>query len=154
MTGKEAEERFYAIMSASTQDIRRATEEENIKGQFDIVCEGVRYDVKGEKRYNRKDKHPDTNTVWIEVRNVNGDRGWIKGDADKIAFLKGNVFHIVDRKKLFILVQDKVRDLRIYNIKQYCKLYRRTGRKDVVTYLSFGDIEHLIEKTIKINETI
>lgn len=150
MTGKEAEEKFYSIMSEKTQDIRRATEEENIKGQFDIICKGIKYDVKGEKRYNRNDKQVDSSMVWIEIRNVHGERGWIKGDSDKIAFLKGNVFHIVDRKKLFILVQDKVRDLTIYNIKQYCKLYRRTGRKDVVTYLSFGDIENLIENTIKI----
>ena len=150
LTGKQAEDKFYELMAVQSQDIRRATQEENIQGQFDLVCDGVRYDVKAEKKYHRKDKYPDNSTVWIEIRNVNGDRGWIKGEADKIAFLKGDTFNIVDRKNLFILVQDKVRDLTIYDIKQYCKLYRRTGRKDVVTYLSFRNIEHLIEKTIKI----
>lgn len=151
MTGQEAEDLFYDTMQSLGKTVRRATEEENIKQQFDIVCDGVKYDVKAPKKLNRGDTCS-TNILWVELYNVLGNRGWIKGEADRIAFLKGKEFITVDREELYQLVRTLVTDLNIYSKKGYCKLYRRKGRKDIVTYIDFSDITTIIKEVIKIKQ--
>lgn len=149
LSGEEAEKKFYEVMKSQCEQIRPSTREENMFGHIDFICDGVKYDVKAHKKLNRWDKTT-SDSVWVEFRNVRGNRGWIKGDADKIAFQQDNEFLIVDRLKLFNWLKDEIKDLSVYSVKQYKKLYQRQGRKDVITLINYSDLTPFIEKRIKI----
>src|SRR6476661_9912238 len=99
MTGLEAENKFYEIMLEKCEKVTKATKNENQEKHYDLECDGVKYDVKGQKKLNREDKDY-SDIVWLEFKNVRGNDGWLKGEADKIAFLHDDKFLIVDRIKL------------------------------------------------------
>lgn len=147
ISGEGAERLFYERMSKRCKEIRYATEEENIHEHFDIVCDGVKYDVKTQKRLHRRTEFP-TDVIWLELRNVHGKMGWLKGGADKIAFLQGSKFVIVNREDLYKLAKTLITDLTIYKTKQYAKLYQRKGRKDVIAYINADDIRPIIKEVI------
>ena len=134
IAGQEAENLFFKELQRRCKDVRFSTKEENILGQYDIVADGIKYDVKATKKLHRGNDFG-SDVFWIEFYNVLGNRGWVKGEADYIAFMKGKQFLIVGREELYQLVKTLVTDLTIYRTKSYCKLYRRKGRKDVLTYI-------------------
>lgn len=149
LTGEEAERKFFEVMKSQCDNIKVSSKEENMFSHIDFFCDGVAYDVKAHKKLNRWDKET-SDSVWIEFRNVRGNRGWIKGDAHKIAFQKDNEFWIVDRVKLYTWLKEEIKDLTIYSSKQYKKLYQRQGRKDVITLINYSDLTPFIEKIIEI----
>lgn len=106
-----AEHLFFTVMSNRCSTVRWATPEEDMYAHYDIICDDIRYDVKDKKKLNRSDDET-SDVVWLELQNVRGDRGWLKGDAHKIAFLADNQFLIVDREKLFEYVKWRITDLK------------------------------------------
>lgn len=141
INGKQAEEIFMSLLPQST----RATREQDMFEHWDVECEGVKYDVKTQKRLNRSDTEV-SDVIWIELQNVRGEIGWLKGKADKIAILLGAQFIIVDREKLFSYIKETITNLEVQSFKEYKRWYQRRGRKDIITYLYLSDIEHLIEQ--------
>lgn len=123
----------------------RATREQDMFEHWDLMVDGIKYDVKTQKKLNRSDKEP-ASILWIELQNVRGDIGWLKGKADKIAFLLDRQFIIVDREKLFDWIKTNITNLEVQFFKEYKRWYQRRGRKDIITYIYPSDIEHLIEQ--------
>ncbi len=143
INGKQAEEIFASLLPKST----RATKEQDMFEHWDVESEGIKYDVKTQKKLNREDKDV-SHVLWIELQNVRGEIGWLKGKADKIAFLLNNNFVIVSREALFDWVKRNITNLEVQTFKEYKRWYQRRGRKDIITYIYPSDIEHLIEKTL------
>ena len=142
---------FRHIMAKKCLNVSKASKEDDMFKHFDVICDGVKYEVKGDKKMSMGDDFF-TDLYWVELVNVNGDPGWIKGDADFIAFKHKDEFLIVDRAELEALAEKLVKDKTIYRTKGYCKIYQRAGRKDQLTYLDASDIRPLIKQVIKIEK--
>jgi hypothetical protein len=110
------------------------------KNGFPITVE-----VKGQKRINRHDMHPQCEWIWIELVGITGHNGWLYGKSDVIAFETDYGFLLVNRKKLIEIVDKKV------NHKEYVdcswdakyKVYQRFGRDDMLTLINRSDIEEI-----------
>ena len=142
---------FRHIMAKKCLNVSKASKEDDMFKHYDVICDGIKYEVKGDKKMSMGDDFF-TDIYWIELVNVNGDPGWLKGEADNIAFKHGNEFIIVNRVDLDSLTEKLVKDRTIYRTKGYCKIYQRLGRKDQLTYLDAQDIRPLIKQTIKIEK--
>lgn len=101
---------------------------------------GVRVDVKAQPK-----GHQSHSYRWVELQNVNGDTGWLYGEADFIAFEYDRYWILVPRTRLVRLCEDRLDPLpmagRDWSANpQPFKLHRRDGRKDVVTMVPVVDL--------------
>jgi hypothetical protein len=148
--GNKAEDAFMEIATARGWKISAATKEQNINEHWDFLIEkeGQTYkvEVKSEKRIQRDDHASQTEFVWVELRNVRGEVGWLFGVADLIAFEKQNAFVFVKRLDLLGVVNQKVNLVaKVKSAKEALyKIYTRNGRKDKLTLLPVHDIEPII----------
>ncbi len=116
--------------------------EQDMHEHWDVMDEmGVKYDVKGMKKYRRSDDNPTDRLHWIELRNVNGDDGWLYGGADVIAFETRRWWIVVERIILARFVKENVPNTkeRVQRPEPY-KLYSREGRNDLMTLLPTVDL--------------
>jgi hypothetical protein len=131
--GKEKErefrERFKGMVESSYK--------EDAVGKFDMKLT-FKFDFKGLKRKNRSDQATDENIHWIELRNVRGDRGWLYGDADYFVFETNNYYIVVEKFTLQRWIEVKV-DKELEG-KHIYGLYRRNGRKDLLTIIPTIDL--------------
>lgn len=98
-------------------------------------------DVKARKRVSRYTDSFTDELIWIELKNVQGNEGWLYGCADFIAFERENDFVIVPRKNL-ILICDKLITSKIVEKSTealYCRFSRKT-RKDELSLIKMQDI--------------
>jgi len=143
---------FQRVMKDIGFFVIKSSKEEDIKDHIDFYSENRKFsfDVKGEKKLNRKDKSTDSDIIWIENKNVRGDKGWLYGKATHIVFELDGYFNFISRCKLASFMEKFIDDKVVYNKKEYKKWYRRKGRKDIITFIYKKDINHLIEKRVKI----
>lgn len=126
-----------------------ATKEQDMYRHYDVIIDGgVKVDVKGMKKINRGDNTVNPDFHYVEFMNVNGDKGWIYGEADIIAFEQPNYFILVNREKLLLHCREKIIDRKVGNKKEVYKLYRRPGRKDVMTIIPTDDLYNIKEDVI------
>lgn len=148
--GEKTEELFAKIVEHKNLGIRPASFSEQVSKHIDFFIindNGSEYsvDVKGEKRISRSDKGTQDAFVWVEFKNVRGRKGWIYGEANYIAFEKGNQFIIVDRKKLATLCEEicDVENLVEKSKDALYKGYSRKGRQDLISIIHMSDIEKI-----------
>jgi hypothetical protein len=99
-------------------------------------------DVKARKKVKRSDTKTNDELIWIEFQNVKGNRGWLYGKADCIAFERENDFLVVNRKTLARLCE-KLVDLTKVNTDITIPLYtgyQRYGRQDMLSLIKMSDI--------------
>lgn len=154
--GKEKEKEFGNIF----KDVILATEKEDINEHWDlkIPYNGVEYkkfDVKGLKKINRVDPFTNENYHYIELKNVNGDSGWLYGEADYFTFEINEYWIIVDKAKLQELIKTKVTKKMVSTPDEalYC-LYRRSDRKDVITLVKTIDLILIMDSVISKNSNV
>lgn len=141
--GKIVEADFAKTLSNHTY----STKKEDILEHWDVSTQ-VKYDVKGLKKINRADLDVDENIHWVELKNVNGDKGWLYGDADYFTFELINYWIIVDK---FVL-QDYIAKNTVKKYKKVPtlnKLYRREGRQDVLTLVKSLDLIYISKELVK-----
>lgn len=138
MLKTESEKEFYNLFKDRIR--REATKEEDMFLHFDVVIDGIKIDVKGLKKFNRSDLEVNPDVHWVELRNVRGNKGWLYGEADKIAFETVNGYLLINRIDLHAFCKRKVVDRNIYNEKYIYKLYQRPNRKDVITLVLTNDL--------------
>lgn len=143
ITGLSAEELFRKVMEREGKKVNTSSKHENMFDHIDFFVDGEPYDVKGEKRFDRKEDDGD-DTVWIESINVRGDKGWLFGKAKYIAFLIKEEFWVVPRIRLVDYVEQQITCPTLFPIKRYKKWYRREGRLDAITYVYPRDIQRLV----------
>ncbi len=96
----------------------------------------------------------DSETIWIELKNVGGYEGWLYGKSTHFAFERENYYILVKKEDLIELVERLTEKTMVDSPKDCLyKLYSRTkfGRKDLLTKIKPTDlksIQHLfISKT-------
>ena len=121
---------------------RNGTNEDDWYKHIDCYVNGFGVDVKGNRHLE---------TIWLEYSNVNGNKGWLRGDAKYIAMhiAELDCFSIYDRLDLLKFVESNVKEKTI-DKKEYLKFYTREkwGKKDLITKVRYSDIKHLELKKI------
>ena len=146
ISGVSAEAKFKALAVSLGFTVKDATREENMFDHTDFhVSKGsfsASLDVKAEKKISRRDAEPQSNFLWVELTNVNGDFGWAYGKSEYIAFQTGEGFLLVLTKLLLEYVELKCdyEAYADYPEKALYKMYNRRGRQDVVTLISVQDL--------------
>ena len=141
--GEIAEKRFAAMLPNPIE----ATRDQNIFEHWDVANGDVKYDVKAMKKFRRSDKHPTDRIHYIELKNVNGKKGWLYGQADYIAFETRSYWVIVSRRKLQEMIDDMVMETSLEP--QVYKLYARKTRLDLMTIIPTIDLISIADKMIK-----
>lgn len=142
--GGRAENLFKKILKKFDKHARSASREEQFR-HIDFVSSFGSFDVKAQKRVSRSDSKYQNDLVWLEFKNVLGNRGWMYGDADYIAFEKEDCFLIIKRR----YVQGLAETLCETNKKvsrasdALYKGYTREGRKDLISIVKMEDLESL-----------
>ena len=117
--------------------VRKSSRDEDIHMHIDYWHDDQGVDVKGNNL-------PDE--IWVEFKNVNGDHGWLFGEATSIAFDMPELaaFVVVDREQLKEYCRDNV-DFTALVSKQEAdkKCYQRKDREDLITYLVLEDLKQL-----------
>jgi hypothetical protein len=125
--------------------IRYSTTEEDMKEHWDVQ---LRFDVKGVKKVRRGDNETNQNYHYVEIKNVNGEKGWAYGDADYFAFEIDNYWIMVSKKDLQDFIRENVS--KEYTPKpSLLKLYRRNGKKDVITLVESYDLWYISTLVVK-----
>ena len=152
--GEQGEKRFKKIIESFGLLVREASFKENVHQHIDFFVEGktdklrdfkFSVDVKARKRTSRGSNEYDEEYTWVEFKNVQGRKGWLYGEADKIAFEVEKGFLMVDREDLVKWCEEKVdfkKSVRTAASAIY-KVYTRKGRDDLITRIKTKDIRDL-----------
>ena len=142
-SGKIQEKEFAKLFRDSTLSSKK----EDMFEHWDVKI-SYKFDVKGLKKIKRNNDEVDENFHYIEIKNVNGNLGWLYGQADYFVFELKKYWIIVEKIKLQEFIKSNT-------IKEYVKfptlnkLYQRSGRNDVITLVSSYDLIFISEKMIE-----
>lgn len=142
--GKKTEKQFAKLFG---KKVSFSNADEDIKEHWDLVL-NLKFDVKGLKKRRRSDDAPDETIHWVEIKNVNGENGWLYGEADYFAFELEDYWVIVEKEKLQELIKVKL----IYEktiIPIPYRIYSRKDRKDELTLVKTTDLMFIAESIIK-----
>lgn len=147
--GEQAENLFIVLAVRMGWKVSASTKDENIHDHWDYLIENetspFKVEVKSKKRIQRSEDKSQNDFIWVELRNVRGETGWLFGKADLIAFEKEKSFLIVQKQDLLKVVNQKVNLVaKVKTPKDALyKIYKREGRKDKLTLLPMRDIEEI-----------
>lgn len=132
---KEAEfaSDFCKARGLSSSLVEEASKEDDIYRHIDIWIGTNSFDVKAAKKTNRSDSLPNYCIHWSELRNVNGEKGWLFGQADYIVFELGTSWCVCPRISLIRSLKGKI-DFSSFTTDREAmfKVYRRKGRLDAI----------------------
>ncbi len=135
--GKYFEKLFKEKVLSNNLKWKEATKEEDWYKHIDCYVNGYGVDVKGNRHLE---------TIWLEHTNVNGNKGWLRGDAYYIAMfiMELNCFSIYKRYDLLNYVNKNTKG-ESNNTLEYLKFYtrRKWGKKDKVVKVKYDYIKHL-----------
>ena len=138
--GKEAEYllcEFFKIFG----ETKMASEHEDINEHWDFSF-NIRIDVKTMKKLNRNDEDYNEDIHWIELRNVHGNKGWVHGKAQVIAFETKRSWILVERPRLIELLDSKILDKENFvTSPELYRIYRRSNRNDAVVLVPTNDLK-------------
>lgn len=111
-------------------------------------------DVKGLKRNTRSDKEYDDSIHWIEFINKSGNKGWLYGDADYIAFRTNTKILFLKREKLQNVMEERIDGKEtVYQCpKEYYVPYQRRAWKgyDKIIKVPTKDLEEIMQFSINL----
>lgn len=127
-------------MESRGHKVVKASRKQDIYEHIDYFVNGKGFDVKGNRSLE---------SIWLELDNVLGKKGWLRGSADYIAFRfnKLNQFMIFSTKDLLNFVTENVKEQGETN-GEYMKFYTRRNRKDLIVRVSYDHIKHLKHQII------
>jgi hypothetical protein len=154
--GDTVEKYFEKICEKNNIKTVEATKYQNIYEHIDyfMTIEDKIYsvDVKDERKKHRYDSDTAEKVIWLEIKNVNGNVGWLYGKADLIAFKHIDDFILVKRVDLIILLEEKRLkwdDGRYKKGRDFYYTHTRDGRKDELVMFHVNDILLLKHKILK-----
>ena len=139
--GKQKEQEFARFFS----NVSEATTEQDMKEHWDL---NVRYDVKMIRRKTRGGDF-DENIHWVELMNVHGDTGWLYGQADYFAFEVEDYWISVAKVDLQKFIEEKCKEKVWSDVPSLYLLYRRSGRKDIITLVKTIDLMYISSSIIR-----
>ena len=161
-TGEKAELDFIKAVKAKNIDVVvvKATEEQDMFQHWDYSFDGVTIDIKSRRNIGILNANGDKYTV-LELVNRNGDKGWLFGDAQYIAFeFTTNVldaFLVIPRIELVKYHEAHTQDI-IVNDMNDCihKKYSNTICEFVLTGVPLEEIQKLSGTKLikKANDTV
>lgn len=141
-TGIAAELAFIAAVKKKNPNVVvvKATENEDMFQHWDYSFDGVTIDIKSRRNMGMLNHGGDKYTV-LELVNRNGDRGWLFGEAQYIAFeFKTSVldaFLVVPRLELVKYHEANTQDIMVSDINDCVnKKYQGFNTKFVITGVS------------------
>jgi hypothetical protein len=143
--GNESVRRFLDACNAIGYETRKASRKEDIYDHIDYWVKRRNYN--NEKIESGVDikgcNHPEC--VWIEFKNVNGNKGWMYGKAEFIAFDIPEIggFAVVQRKDLAEYAERVVEMVFVSKSEATRKLYQRAGRQDVISRIHLEDLQKI-----------
>jgi len=143
--GNEAVRRFIDACGAIGYSVKKSTREEDIYDHIDFWV--LRKNHYGESKLSGVDvkgcNHPEC--IWVEFKNVNGNKGWMYGKADFIAFDIPEIggFAVVLRSQLAEYAELVVEETFVSKEEATRKLYQRAGRQDVISRLHLEDLQKI-----------
>lgn len=154
-TALSSDETFIRIAKARGLSIEKTSFNEDMYDHIDyyVTYKGIRFpvDIKSSKRtltLSGDSKELMEQWVWIELKNVAGNLGWLYGKARYIAYIFNNSMWLINRKKLIEFIDKKVTKKFVRKEEASYKLYQRQDRKDVLTLVKLGDIMYDIQPVI------
>lgn len=129
--GNRTEQAFVDAMIRCGYFPIKSKPHHDIVDHIDYFVEGVGFDVKGNRHWD---------CIWLELNNVQGKDGWLKGKAKYI------VMHIVEFNNFCFFKRQDLLDFCSQftevakSKKEYKKLYTREGRQDVLVKVTYDDI--------------
>lgn len=152
--GTEAEKLFInTALRKNHKIIRKATPSEDMNQHWDFLLSDKHgldmqftVDVKAHKHKWRNGPLLE-NYFWIEWKNVRGDKGWIDGQADYIAFIYFNNIYFYKRKELREAAASLVNFNKLVDKSSLALncIYTRKNRKDQVSMISIPDLHKKIK---------
>jgi hypothetical protein len=138
--GRKAEAKFKELMESRGNTCIKSSRSDDIHKHIDFYVNDVPVDVKGNRHLE---------TIWLEIKNVRGNDGWLLGNSKFIVFdiVELSSFCFFDRLDLYnytVQFTETTTDKKDYN-----KLYTREGREDVIVKVRYEDIEHLVSQCIR-----
>jgi len=146
--GKETELKFSKQLS----NVVWSNREQDMKEHWDLKgslngSSIFKFDVKGLRGKSRRGGI-DSSVIWIESKNVNGDKGWLYGEADYIVFEQLTSWIIVKRLKIIPFIRSKLKHnnyTRVYEAKNALyNIYTRKNRKDLLSMALIDDIKTIM----------
>ena len=138
--GDTAEQRFKKCCLNRGKTVIDANRSQNILGHWDFMVDGEAVDVKARKKLHRHSHFYNDESVYIELRNVRGKRGWLYGNAHKFAFETPDGFIMILRDDLIAAVETLTQNIRCTTPTLY-QLYNRGNRPDErVTMIKYDDL--------------
>lgn len=126
--------------------------EDDIKRHIDLYWSYesnlFKIDVKSMKKIDRKDSKSDENYHWIELQNVNRDKGWLFGDQDYIAFETEDYWLLITPNRIKNLLNRKIQNWDEVQYKQPYRVYRRMNRMDKIVLVKTIDLMAIANKIL------
>tara|TARA_R100001244_G_scaffold52218_2_gene45325 strand:+ start:1301 stop:1780 length:480 start_codon:yes stop_codon:yes gene_type:complete len=133
--GLKSELKFASFCNEKGLDVRRSRESMDITSHVDFMVSFL-VDIKGMKRIERTNNTLQDTWMWLELKNVMGDPGWVYGlETEMIAFEVKEGWLMVVPAALQKLIKDKVDFTQSVNDPYDARyiLYTRPSRKDLIT---------------------
>ena len=145
VSGENAENIFESLAKKRNLKVKKASFSQQI-AHIDFILTDKNnvshfVDVKARKKISRSSSEFTDELIWIELKNGQGNNGWLHGSADFIAFERENDFVIASRKNLVILCERIISNSIVEKSSEALyKLYTRKGRKDLLSLIKMEDI--------------
>jgi len=151
--GKLVEYQFAVSLceaaGSDIMDVVFATPEQDMREHWDLMVGKEKIDVKALRKLNRSDEQTNEDFHWVEIKNVNGDFGWLYGEADIFAFELNRCYVLVKREALQEFIKVVCKDKKPMTDRELYHIYRRENRKDVMTLVKSLDLVAISEYIIK-----
>lgn len=136
--GKMVEELFTSQVLKSNYIM--ASKKQDSEEKWDVLTK-IRFDVKSIKRISRH-KPKDENFHWVELKNVNGEEGWLYGGrANFIVFETEDYWVVVLKTKLQEFIYGRIDRTFVDKPEDALyKLYSRKDRNDMMTLAKTIDL--------------
>lgn len=139
-------------------EVERSSKYEDVYEHIDFWWDSPRkgrigIDVKGVNKGKRSDKTFDDSIHWLELQNVQGKDGWLKGKAEYIAFKTSTKIMFVKRDRLLSFALESIKGKEVvYDTPNECYVpYKRKkwGRDDLALKALNSDLEKLADFCIE-----
>jgi hypothetical protein len=145
VSGETAENIFEELAASRGLKVKKANYDQQL-AHIDFILTDKKnnihlLDIKARKKISRNSSSFSDDLVWIELKNVIGNDGWLYGCSDYIVFERENDFVIVPRVNLIKICDSLITNERVNSSSEALyKLYTRKNRKDLLSIIKMSDI--------------
>ena len=150
--GKEAEEKFKISAKLCGFKVKKSSKEDDIKKHIDFYLEkqGKKFsvDVKSAKRIRASDKDVSFKYTYIEIRNVKGEKGWVLGEADYIAFELKNHFLLIKREEIIRYIKKLIKENKLKKERKREENHLYSRGKDLMILVDINKVRKFAKGNI------